>query len=334
MRYRAATLSDLSTFRSLLHPAFRVSDRVRARIEELWADLLVRDSIVFAVVEDPARRHPDSIRGFGATVFVSDSFAREFQARPSPYLSAIVYEEMVSGRSPVLSPREIARGHAGDGLDLVVLHFGLRNHDMSDERTQRTLMCASDAFYFFHAGYRIRSLMQEVYGSEQAEYMEAGGFRLMEDFGDHPDVSSGPADERRPRLFGLDRRSIRPGAVNTLSFLFHPRRPVLNLSGAVQRVLVRAMLHESDGQIAKALGISADAVKKTWRRAFDQVSRLSPGILGEPHEVWSDRRGAEKRHHLISYLRLHLEEVRPVQTRSGPASRARARNGPPRQREL
>jgi hypothetical protein len=60
-----------------------------------------------------------------------------------------------------------------------------------------------------------------------------------------------------PNLFALRKEWIEPGAVNQLAFLFHPLTPQLALSASEQRLLVRALLNESDQQIADGSGITA-----------------------------------------------------------------------------
>jgi hypothetical protein len=77
-------------------------------------------------------------------------------------------------------------------------------------------------------------------------------------------------------------------------------------------VLVRALLNESDAQIAKSLGVSLDGVKKTWRRTYERLALGAPFLVGAlDRPVNMNHRSAEKRRHLLDYLRTHLEELRP-----------------------
>ena len=82
-------------------------------------------------------------------------------------------------------------------------------------------------------------------------------------------------------------------------------------------MILRALLNESDSEIASAMTISLDAVKKTWRRAYDRVAMAAPSLLGKATAAASNRRGTEKRRHLLEYLRDHLEELRPTSKRAG-----------------
>jgi DNA-binding CsgD family transcriptional regulator len=316
MRFRPVDKKDLATCRALLHPGLGLSRRVIDRIVDIWSDLL--PLATFSIVDDPSRPHPESIQGFGASAFVTDAFAEEFFSRPRNYLDAALYERILDGQSPVLSIPQIARANAADGVNLVVLNFGLRNHDIGDAQTQRVLQGGTTAFFALHAGYRIKSVLNEVFGARAAHYMEAGGFRpLVVVSGDDTHAA---ADDR-PHLFGMRREWIEPAAVHPFSSLFHTARPQIGFSAAEQRVLVRALMNQPDPEIAASLGLSVDAVKKTWRRIYERVSRRIPFLIRDGERAaGGERRTVEKRRYLIEYLRTHLEEVRPWAPSKGQTS--------------
>jgi DNA-binding CsgD family transcriptional regulator len=183
---------------------------------------------------------------------------------------------------------------------------------MTNERARRVAQAGSAAFYFTHAGYRIKVLANEVFGDDEARYMEAGGFHLIDDFRNPSrlDLANVPAD-RWPYLFALRKEWIAPGAVNQLALLFHPLTPELGLSPSEQAVLLRALLNESDRQIADESGITADAVKKTWRRLYERMTLTAPHVLGAEAPGQAPGRSTEKRRHLLEYMRTHPEELRP-----------------------
>ena len=136
----------------------------------------------------------------------------------------------------------------------MVLHFGLRGCDLQAPRTVRSLQTGSAAFFFFHSGFRINRLLNEVSGPAAALYMSAG---------------------------------------------------------AEQRVLVRALLNETDSEIAADLGVSLDAIKKCWARIYERTGRVAPYALGPEAAPSRGRRSLEKRRHLLEHLRTHPEELRP-----------------------
>ncbi|HET7133713.1 MAG TPA: hypothetical protein VFJ95_15775, partial [Gammaproteobacteria bacterium] len=294
MRYRFAGATDLLQCVSLLPAALNVSARVRSGLHGLWASLIAINPANVIVFEDA-----DRIEGCAIGAHVSDAFVAEHLAAPEPYLSGVVYERMLAGRSPVLSAAELRAANSSGGVNLVVLHFGLVDHDLAAERTRAVLRSASQAFYFFNTGYRYNLLLNEVYGRQAADYMLGGGFRLLREF-------EGNARGERPFLFGLRKEWIAQGAINQMGFLFDPSAPTFGFTPAEQRVLLRAMLTESDPQIAANLGVSLDSVKKTWRRVFDRAAEASPHLFGSAEAAGARPahvRGSEKRRHLLDYLR-------------------------------
>ena len=101
------------------------------------------------------------------------------------------------------------------------------------------------------------------------------------------------------------------GAIHALSFLFHVPSPQIGFSAAEQRLLLNALLNRSDSELAHCLGLSVDAVKQTWRRIYERLAGCVPNLFPIDERLPSERRGAEKRRHVLDYMRLHLEEIRP-----------------------
>jgi hypothetical protein len=326
VRFRLTRNSDLATFRELLHPGLRLSDRTRSALVDLLAALLP-DRPATTTIEDPTRPYPASLEGFGLSVFVTDAFVEEVLAHPRPYLAETFFNRMLDGRSPLLSPSETRAANSSSGLNVLVVHFGRRDPDMTNERSRRLQQAGSAAFYFTHAGYRVKALVNEVFGLQEAQYMEAGGFRRIDDFRNpsHPELASVAADQW-PYLFALRKEWIVPGAVNQLGFLFHPLTPQLGLSPSEQGVLLRALLNESDRQIADDSGITVDAVKKTWRRLYERMTLTAPHVLGAEAPGKAPGRSTEKRRHLLEYMRTHPEELRPFKAALSAAASAAPRS--------
>jgi hypothetical protein len=272
----------------------------------------------FSVVEDPIKPHPDSIQGFGASVFVANQFVDEFLAAGRNYLDAALYEAVMDGPSPVLSDAQVAEANSGEGLNLVVLNYGLRDHDVSNPSTQRVVQLATAAFYTLHAGYQIKTILNEVFNDTAAQYMKAGGFHLQETTGASAAAGGTGA---QPVLFALRREWVQRGVIDQLSSLFYPMAPQIGFSPAEQRVLVHALLNRSDVEIAGELGLSVDGVKKTWRRIYDRVSQRLPYLIVDDRKSSDAGRSTEKRRHVLEHLRAHPEEIRP--TRRSAAGRRR-----------
>jgi len=137
MRFRLVDSRDFVTCRSLLNPALRLSQRTLQQLPAIWRKLATFGT--FSIVEDPLKPYPHCIEGFGASVFVDDRFVDEFLGQERNYLDAELYDRIVRGSSPVLPLKKIAEANSGDGLNLVVLNFGLRDYDLSKPVTQRVV---------------------------------------------------------------------------------------------------------------------------------------------------------------------------------------------------
>ena len=312
-RVRSGTQADLPYCVELLPAGFRVQVAVRERLVDLWAGLLASEARAFAVVEDLERVFPENIEGFGLSVFVNDRFVEEIRAKPRPQVAALLYERLLEGKQVVLTARELAASNATTGINILSLHFGLRNHDLTDPRTVQALTAGSAGFLFFHGGYRIKAILNEVFGMQAVQYMQAGGFQLVHDFQKtSPATFAEAPPDHYPYFFMLLREWVEPGAVNPLSQLFHPQQARILFSATERRVLERAMLNQSDGSIADDLGMSSNAVKKVWRSIFDRVGRRAPYVIPRGERSFPTGRGQEKRRHLLDYLRTHLEEIRPA----------------------
>jgi DNA-binding CsgD family transcriptional regulator len=290
-----------------------VSDSVRSRLPEIWAGLLADDAHVFPIIDDIARDHPANIEGFGLTVFVHDAFAEELIGTPQPYAAAQFYERLLAGDNVLLTRREVQAAQSADGVNALGLHFGMRNHDLSDPRSIEVLNAGTAACFFFHSGYRIRTILYEVYGEQAARYMERGGFRLVHDFRQlSPAAFAGLPDHELPYFFAMRREWVEPAVMSGISQLFAAAQPRIFFSAAERRILGRALINESDTTIAEALGISRSAVLKTWRGIYERIERRLPQLFPAGGAAEGSR-GQEKRRHLLLYLRTHLEELRPNQ---------------------
>jgi hypothetical protein len=313
----------------MLPTGFRANLQVRRRLIHLWEQLVAGGAMTFTVVEDLEQRYPNSIEGFGLSIFVTDRFFDEFCKSPRPYMSSLLYERMLAGEADRLAREDIAETNSTTGLNIVVLHFGMRNEDLAELRTMQMLAMGSAGFYFFHGGYRIKSILNEVYGEQEARFMKCGGFRLLRDFQRESPVDfEGLAPRHYPYLFMLQQDWIEPGAVNPLSQLFAPPAPRLCFATSERRVLEGALLNESDAAIANRLGVSMDGVKKIWRSIYSRAGCRIPDLISHS-DLTASVRGKEKRRHLLEYVRMHLEELRPphlLPERSGttPVSRRQA----------
>jgi hypothetical protein len=310
--FRRGTSRDVSRCIELLPESAYVGVEKTRQLPELWKRLLATESCTLTIVEDLEGAHPANIEAFGFSLFVTDSFARSFQAAPHPYLSAEIYRRMVAGEHVALTAEELASANATTGIDILVLHFGMRNPDLEEPRTTQALAAGSAGFFFFHTGFRIHSIVNEVYGEQSARYMTSGGFRLTRDWAaERPGEFKHVPPEQLPYQFLLLREWVAAGAVNPLSQLFSCPEPRIYFPAVERKILEGALLNEPDAEIALNLGLSSETVKKTWASIYNRVARRAPYLIPGSELALSGRRGPEKRRHLLGYLRMHLEELRP-----------------------
>jgi hypothetical protein len=312
-RFRMGTDADLAPCARLVHDAFPTS----RRLPEIWARIRRGYATTFGVVEDLELGFPESIEGFGLSVFLSDAFADELAREPRPYVSARLYERLEAGEPLLLTREELARANTRGGLNVLSLHPGLKLYDFSHPRAVEALRVFSAGFLFFHAGYRLKSVAGEVFGSEAAAYMSGGGFRRVPYVPMDLDARMQALPEPQAPGFYVLRRDwgSGAGAINPLTQLFDPPAPRIGFAPSEQRLLERALLGEGDLVIAASFGVSVNAVKRTWRSIFERTARKAPFILPreEEEQSWSPSgRGQEKRRPLLDYLRNHMEELRPT----------------------
>ena len=77
-----------------------------------------------------------------------------------------------------------------------------------------------------------------------------------------------------------------------------------------------ALLDGGDEAAADHLHLSPSTIQKRWRMIYERVTLAEPGFFPANDSADSGTRGAAKRRRLLSYLRGHLEELRPAHRHS------------------
>lgn len=307
MRFRLGCPSDLAACHELLRRdgVLVLSPVTRDAVPSLWSALLARESIAsFAVFEADASDASVAPCAFAMSAFIRAPLAQEVQASPRSHLTAMLYERELAGERVLLDGEEIREANSGEGLHLAILHVVFRHPQLSHPETRALLPVAGYSFFFQHAGYRLLSIMGEVYGDETRDSMQHAGYAVLH-------AGEPTTSDRRPYLLGLRRDQVQPSLDPASLQLFHAAAPRFFFTPAEQRVLQRALLGASDRQIANELELSTETVRSAWESIYTRVSRVSPRLLGD--ELSASTRGAEKRRFLLDFLRQHLEELRPIQ---------------------
>jgi DNA-binding CsgD family transcriptional regulator len=317
MHYRPVRIGDLEACAALVPPIAGVAPGAPA-LAALWRELLREERISGGVVVEATA--PDRVLAFGLMAFVEEGVLASYLAAPRPYLSASLYEAVRSRRSLLLGPLDVRQGNEAGTLNFVILHFRLAP-GLEPSVEQGAVAAAEAAFRLAHGGYRIRRVLQEAYGPYERAMLTSAGLRLKSDYSEYFAASCGaqPPADQRPALMGLyaddDAESRLLGTA--AASLFHFSEPRFYFSPGEQRMLARAVLDESDEEIACELGISVAAVKKVWRRVYERVADKDPALLDVDANGSGSTRGKEKRRVLLRYLRNQLHELRPI-VRRGP----------------
>lgn len=275
----------------------------------LWRETLEGRSGTSAVVEDTDRLERSRIVAWGLSVFVSDSFMIDVKTRLPPYVGLHLLRRWSDGHSPILTLSEIRRANEGDGLNILALHHGWLENTAPDQviAAQQKL---AESFNAYHAGYKVKEFLHEVYGAESVRHYRNIGVLLRKEYADQPTPTPPPPPGREPRLVGITREEAlsRPGTLAMGIFLYAP--PRFGFTNGERDLLQQALDGRTDEELAQVLHVSLATVKKRWEAVYDRVADVVESLT-LPTNVTIGRRGAEKRRRLLAYLREHPEELRP-----------------------
>ena len=277
--------------------AERIGD---AAARAIWRRLFREPSVICALLEADPPLCGQRIVGFGASVFVAPAFLDAELAQPAPFMNMRIIEGVQRGDPVLLSRADIAAANARDGVDVVVMH-GTVNEAAHEGVELQTVSAMS--FVESHAGYRVRRI-----AVESSRPWQHDGYRHTGIFDVHA-VFDGT--ERMLHVTTRDKGLAMVGSMARQMFLY--REPTLRLREADQALLIAALDGDTDDSLSSRLHISVSAVKARWRSALDRVRETMPDLIGDTtdSEPLAGRRGAQKRHRLLAYVRAHPEELRP-----------------------
>jgi hypothetical protein len=300
-----------------LHESCRLpyDEACRRALAEMWRALLSNGSMLLSLVENRAKPIGLQIVSFAATILVSDEFCCEARSLRPPYLGVEITRCYLSRELPVLSREQVARANAQDGLNVMMCFGGSENAGMSREQILAVREKQFEAFHLVHSGYRVKELLADGIGQVALQVMLDSGARLRRDyshyFGKHG--AQIPRTSQRPWLVGLTKEEAFARAGSHLSSFFVYTPPRFHFNRSEQALLQHALMGETSHDLAASLFISPWTVKKRWRAIYDRVADVDSELLPSPVAggLGVTSRGAERRRHLLYYLRQHFEELRP-----------------------
>ena len=283
-------------------------------LPEMWQILLANGTMQLFLVEDRARPPGSRIVSFSATVFATDEFCSEAESTLPPHLGVQLALQYLSRELPVLKQEQVARANAREGLNVVMCFEGWKLDGLSREQILAVREKQSEAFHLAHAGYRVREVLADPVDEEELHWMLDAGAHVRRDYSRY--FRKHDAAEKylpRPRLVGLTKEEAWANPGSYLSSFFVHTPPRFHFNRSEQMLLHHALLGETSQELAASLFISPWTVKKRWHVIYERVADVDRELLLPPvaNGDHVSSRGAERRRHLLYYLRQHLEELRP-----------------------
>jgi hypothetical protein len=253
------------------------------------------------------------IVAFGASAFISQEFASQEILNPSPGLNGRVIASIDARRPVVLNEAELRSQNTYGGLCQIILFSTWRRDCLTPEQVTQVQVNLAKTYVNLHSGYRLERMLYEAIDEIELEDIRSTKvWQVISDYADFHAKNPENNWSRKRRLAIIERENALSitGSVASMFFCYTP--PILRFKHADQQLLAAALEGLTDHELADALRLNVQTVKKRWASVFDQVQDVMPRLLPD----WEDRadrrtRGPQKRHHLLAYLRCHPEELRP-----------------------
>ena len=285
-----------------------------ASLRLAWHHLIGREAMRTAVFEevDGARART---WGIGVGVFVHDVFVHALKTPPMFWFGPELAKRVVRGDSPILSDEEVRESNSTDGLNLVVWETWSLPEFTNRPDANRLRV---SAFVDVYRGYRFKeAITNQVESAERLQWsIDAGG--LLWDAASGQYVKPLGRDLAiicaAPHLVGTtpEVEASRLGSWIGPLFDYHP--PRMGFSSSEQRLLMAALTGRTDDELSRDVDTTVPAVKSTWRSIFNRAASRLPDLFEETTrmDAHTGERGRERRRRLLTYLREHPEELRPL----------------------
>ncbi|MCV3766612.1 helix-turn-helix transcriptional regulator [Rhizobium sp. TRM95796] len=272
---------------------------------EFCAERLAAGTLRGGMIEEVHNRADDPLvlSAVGASAFVTDEAIAEFLTGDRPMGALDMLLKAGRGEGGILAREsDIAAGNSGPGLNLLVIGFAHRYDNPEDPRCRALLARAIGHFVEAHSGFLLKQAARE-------DPEPVAGVL----------ISSGMREIRRYRLGEMeialthrrrdDALPIFPDSITSQILAHAP--PIIRFSPAQRGLLELASQGMTDEEIGAALDISINTVKRTWKLIYERVEERAPQVIGPRPAGTAHVRGAERRRHLMSYLKQHPQELRP-----------------------
>jgi hypothetical protein len=314
-----------------LHESLRLpyAQTSRRILSEMWRTLLSNGAMQLFLVEDRTKPVGSRVVSFSTIVFVTDKFCSEARLALPPYLGVELARRYLSRQLPVLNREQVARANAGDGLNVLMCFEGWGQDGFSPEQFLAIREKQGEAFHLALRGYRIKEFLTDPVGEETSQWMLDAGARLRRDYSNYfrKNRLPEPQSSQRPCLIGLTKEEALAHPGSNVAGLFIYTAPRFHFSRSQRVLLQHALMGETSEKLAASLSLSPWTVKKRWHAIYQRVTDVDSELLPPSiaYGAHASSRGAERRRHLLNYLRQHLEELRPYEPLLPPQRRGTRR---------
>jgi hypothetical protein len=317
IRHRKMTLQDIPDCVSFVvsQPALRARYPSMDELARAWAKL-IDDEFACMLLYEEISRARSTIWGVSIAAFVRQSFVREIKTPPFFWIGPELARRVNSASSPVLSSKEIREANSTNGLNLVVFQGNILP---AKPRWLETYYAGVKAFFEEYRGYQIK----EIIGSQAdtpeflSSMLHSGAMLFQPELEGRINQESTDLEQvvKTPHVVTLSPETARLLGGSWFSSVFDYHPPIMKLSPSQQRLLLFALRGDTDQILAEKLHISVPAVKKAWATIYEKTERYVPELAKAPddnqiHE--GSGRGAERKRHVIAYVRENIQELRPV----------------------
>jgi hypothetical protein len=287
---------------------------IGANLASAWMAVLRSGSLISVVLEDMEPRMPRLV-GLGVSVFVTDEFLNGCKTPPLFWIGPELTNRVQKGRAPILSPNAIRDANSGAGLNLVVWAVFTRGEGPEEINLVNLEMMQS--FVRDHSGYCIKEMLgPQAPVARHVRYSLDNGLLVWNSSGGRYDRAVKIDLERlvrAPFILGITRELALRNLGTWVTPIFVLRPPLAFFPPSEQRLLQAALRGSTDEELSDELGVSLSFVKKAWRSIYDRAGVRIPELF--PYDLPDELeggRGKEKKQRLLSYVRDHPEELRPV----------------------
>src|SRR5262249_7722339 len=162
-----------------------------------------------------------------------------------------------------------------------------------------------------------KEFLADPVGEETSQWMLDAGARLRRDYSNYfrRNHLPKPKSSKQPCLVGLSKKEALAHPGGNIASLFIYTAPRFHFRRSQRLLLQHALMGKTCEKLAASLSISPWTVKKCWHAIYDRVADVDGELLPPPiaYGAHASSRGAERRRHLLNYLRQHLEELRPYE---------------------